>query len=228
MSVIRNTNTKIIMRLPDYSDRLLVGKSAGLSDNQIIELARVERGVAAITQSDWLEPVLCMIEKYDEPNEVSEGKKQDGKHYDHEKRKEVTHSLLECIMSKEIYRKGDRVDIQKLREAVIRSDLDTAVKCVFLEYINSEKNDSLIKLRQLVFDFFDAEKAMDNSRQYRDIKAWTQAVVEELNPSVKGYSNQQINLLLSLLINERAIRDMEYQELFNRFTEIFIKERRVF
>ena len=32
MSVIRNTNTKIIMRLPDFSDRELVGKAAGLSN----------------------------------------------------------------------------------------------------------------------------------------------------------------------------------------------------
>ena len=83
-------------------------------------------------------------------------------------------------------------------------------------------------MRRLVFDFFDAEKAMDKSRHYADIKEWTHAVVEELNPSVKGYSNQQVNLLLSLLINEKAIRDVEYQDLFNRFTEIFIKERRVF
>ena len=30
LSVIRNTNTKIIMRLPDFSDRELVGKAAGL------------------------------------------------------------------------------------------------------------------------------------------------------------------------------------------------------
>ena len=35
MAVIRNTNTKIIMRLPDESDRQLVGKAAGLNDDQI-------------------------------------------------------------------------------------------------------------------------------------------------------------------------------------------------
>ena len=33
LSVIRNTNTKIIMRLPDFSDRELVGKSANLNDD---------------------------------------------------------------------------------------------------------------------------------------------------------------------------------------------------
>ena len=41
LSVIRNTNTKIIMRLPDFSDRELVGKSANLNDDQIIELAKL-------------------------------------------------------------------------------------------------------------------------------------------------------------------------------------------
>lgn len=222
MSVIRNTNTKIIMRLPDYSDRLLVGKSAGLSDNQINELWRFERGVAAITQSDWLEPILCMIDKY-EPEKISQKKTNHTKQDVREKRAVVKHSLLECIMSKEIYRKGDRVDIQTLREAVIRSNLDTAIKCDFLEYIDSNNKESIKKLRQLVFDFFDAGKAMDKSRHYSNIKEWTHAVAEELNPSVKGYSNQQVNLLLSLLINEKAIRDIEYQDLFNRFTEIFIR-----
>ncbi len=227
MSVIRNTNTKIIMRLPDYSDRLLVGKSAGLSDNQINELSRIERGVAAITQSDWLEPVLCMIDKY-EPDMSVQRITNHTKHDVREKRAVVKQSLLECIMRKEIYRKGDRVDIQALREEVIKSNMDTAIKCDFLEYIGSNDKESIQKLRQLVFDFFDAEKAMDKSRRYADIKEWSRAVVEELNPSVKGYSNQQVNLLLSLLINEKAIRDIEYRDLFNRFTEIFIKERRVF
>ncbi|MFA9414602.1 helicase HerA domain-containing protein [Streptococcus sp. E29BA] len=62
-SVIRNTNTKIILRLPDFSDRQLVGKSANLTDDQIIELAKLPKGVAAVYQNDWLEPVLCQIDK---------------------------------------------------------------------------------------------------------------------------------------------------------------------
>lgn len=61
MSVIRNTNTKIILRLPDQSDRELVGFSAGLSSEQINELAKLKRGVAAVYQNDWVEPVLVQI-----------------------------------------------------------------------------------------------------------------------------------------------------------------------
>ncbi|MCI6186365.1 MAG: DUF87 domain-containing protein [Spirochaetia bacterium] len=67
-AVIRNTNTKIILRLPDENDRLLVGKSASLTDNQIKELAKLPQGVAAVYQNDWIEPVLCQFEKYESNN----------------------------------------------------------------------------------------------------------------------------------------------------------------
>ena len=61
MAVIRNTNTKIIMRLPDLFDRELVGKAAGLNDDQVIELSKLPLGVAAVYQNDWIEPVLCKV-----------------------------------------------------------------------------------------------------------------------------------------------------------------------
>ncbi|MEG1578137.1 MAG: ATP-binding protein [Oscillospiraceae bacterium] len=64
MAVIRNTNTKIIMRLPDEGDRQLVGRAAGLNDDQIVELSKLETGVAAIYQNEWLEPVLCKVDRF--------------------------------------------------------------------------------------------------------------------------------------------------------------------
>lgn len=48
LAVIRNTNTKIIMRLPDHTDRELVGRSANLNDDQIDEIAKLPCGVAAV------------------------------------------------------------------------------------------------------------------------------------------------------------------------------------
>ncbi len=63
LSVIRNTNTKLILRLPDQADRELVGRAANLNDEQIAELARLPRGVAAVYQNDWVEPVLCKVSR---------------------------------------------------------------------------------------------------------------------------------------------------------------------
>lgn len=63
-AVIRNTNTKIVLRLPNQKDRELVGTSMALNEEQIVELAKLPKGVAAIYQNDWTEAVLCHFERY--------------------------------------------------------------------------------------------------------------------------------------------------------------------
>lgn len=64
ISAIRNTNTKIIMRLPEDSDRKIAGKSAAMKDNQVDEIAKLPTGVAVVYQNDWEDPVLCHINMY--------------------------------------------------------------------------------------------------------------------------------------------------------------------
>lgn len=64
VSAVKNTNTKIIMRLPDYSDCEIVGKAAGLSDEQIAEIAKLSTGEAIITQNNWLESVLTKVDAF--------------------------------------------------------------------------------------------------------------------------------------------------------------------
>jgi len=63
IAAIKNTNTKIIMRLPENEDCKAVGSSIGLKDNQIAELAKLPVGVAAVMQNNWLEAVLCKVNR---------------------------------------------------------------------------------------------------------------------------------------------------------------------
>lgn len=60
-SVIRNTNTKMIFRLPDMTDCELTGKAISLTDAQYAELSRLSRGICAVHQINWEEAVLCHI-----------------------------------------------------------------------------------------------------------------------------------------------------------------------
>lgn len=62
MAAIRNTNIKVVLRLPEEADRRLVGGSMGLSEGQVAEIARLPCGAAVIHQNDWLEPVLCQMD----------------------------------------------------------------------------------------------------------------------------------------------------------------------
>lgn len=221
LSVIRNTNTKIIMRLPDYSDRELVGRAAGLNDSQIAEIARFEQGVASITQSNWLEPVLCKIDLYEadgEPFEETAIKRvAPKKATDTEK---VRQSLLDCIMNKELYRAGDRVDIQKLKKDVLSSRIETGIKCKFLDYIEADESSVVEALQALVYEFFHAEKAIELSKGMDDIEKWVQRVVKEIDPSVSKYTEEQIDLLVGLILCEKSLHDVNYDDMFNRYTEI--------
>jgi hypothetical protein len=63
-AAIRNTNTKIVMRIPEYNDRLSIGHSIGLDDSQIEEVAKLSRGVAVVYQNNWVEPVLVKTARF--------------------------------------------------------------------------------------------------------------------------------------------------------------------
>lgn len=228
MSVIRNTNTKIILRLPDIGDRELVGKAAGLNDSQITELTKLEKGVAAISQNDWLEPILCKVDKYEDFAGTDLPGVQKIKIDDSLDADEVSYSLLDAIMNKEIYRKGDKVDLQHLKDDVIRSKLATSVKCEFIDYLNAEREGIIKALRELVYDFFKAEEAIKASQECNDISSWVHKVAENLDPSITMYSKRQIDLVMALLIYEQTLRDESYNNILCRFTEIYKSKGGVF
>lgn len=69
ISAIKNTNTKIVMRLPEKADFDAVGNAFALSEEQIREIARLPRGAAIVSQSGWLEPVMVHIHRAGEQYE---------------------------------------------------------------------------------------------------------------------------------------------------------------
>lgn len=227
MSVIRNTNTKIIMRLPAQSDRELVGRAANLNEDQITELAKLPCGVAAVYQNEWVQPVLCKVDKFENS----------GKKYTYTPEKEIylaadtkgiSESLLDCIMDRELFRKGGKKDISRLKEKVIKSKLPTKVKKDFIAYLSSDDEKEMESLRLLIFDFLAAEQAIKEARQCADINEWIHKMVDHLNPSIKQYSSHQIDLAIALILYEQSMRDADYDGIFSRFTEIYEEEGRVY
>ena len=227
MSVIRNTNTKIILRLPDQADRELVGRAANLNEDQIMELAKLPCGVAAVYQNEWIQPVLCKVElfKVDEKPYKFEPDDIDLEGY---YKKEVEESLLDCIMEKEIYRKGNKTDLKALKSKIIKSKLETHIKRDFMEYLEGKGETALDALRTLIYDFLSAENAIIEAKQCNDISEWTRMVVDRLNPSLKAYSNKQIDLALALILYEQTLRDASYGSVFCKFTEVYKNEGGVF
>ena len=111
MSVIRNTNTKICLRLPDLEDRKLVGSAMNLSEDQIKELASLDTGVAAIYQNDWQEAILCKFDKFESQNDVF-------KHIEISDKKDNVKKVLEIISKYEKTKKITNREADFIHEVI--------------------------------------------------------------------------------------------------------------
>ena len=154
MSVIRNTNTKIILSLPDYSDRELVGKSVGLNDEQIVELAKLGQGVAAVYQNKWIAPVLCAIKKYEidkDKSEVIKTNKTD---------------LSKIIFDNKVLKAkfadtilNDKIDeLDNLRIDILDYPMHVDIKLLLLEHLYSNKKFSRQEKISVIYDLYFTEK----------------------------------------------------------------------
>lgn len=132
ISAIRNTNTKIIMRLPDEDDRMLAGKAAALKDEQIDEIAKLPKGVAVIYQNDWLEAVLCKVDKFDGEEKLYNYTPKNTAYCSDNK---VKHNLIKFFINDKKAEYLDK-DIEKLKTALIGSSLSTVQKKQIYPLIN--------------------------------------------------------------------------------------------
>lgn len=221
LSVIRNTNTKIIMRLPDFSDRELVGRSANLNDDQILELAKLPKGVAAVYQNEWIQPVLCKVEKYDSFGTNYKPQINDLKNKSMDTI-EITRLMIDWILNKWILRVESDKYFFDIKNQVLKSNLKSNLKRLFLSYRGSISDDeSNAILRELLYELLGAKLAIENSKGIDNIFEWSHSIVEGFRPSIKEYKSEQINLILSLIIDEQSRRDTDYENIFKSFIEIY-------
>jgi hypothetical protein len=64
IAAIKNTNTKIIMRLPEMNDCEAIGRSVSLNEEQILELSKLCTGYAVVMQNNWTDAVMSKIDYY--------------------------------------------------------------------------------------------------------------------------------------------------------------------
>ena len=131
-------------------------------------------------------------------------------------------------MGKEIFGAGNRTEIRHLANKVLRSKLDTTVKKDFIEYISASEEEAIASLRHLLYHFLSAEEAIATAEKCNNINDWVNTVVDSLNPSIAGYTDKQIDLVLALILYEKSLQDSEYNDIFCRFTEIYKSEGGVF
>lgn len=213
MSVIRNTNTKVILRLPDVSDRELVGKAANLNDNQIVELAKLKTGVCAVYQNNWIEPVLCHVDEWSRDKSRMCLNEQENILDSEEIKKQIIKLVLKtphaitCEKVDELFAKIDKIRVStelkvKLYNIVSEKDVQ--------KYRNLRKS--------IIYEIFDPDTIMEQNIGLRnEIKEWCVAMREVLVPNLDEFEADEIQKILALLAYEKSrVEDRkEYRELLN-------------
>jgi DNA helicase HerA-like ATPase len=169
ISAIRNTNTKIVMRLPEEGDRRLAGKSAALKEEQLDEIAKLPKGVAIVYQNDWLEPVLCKISRFDGKEEMYkfEPDEQASK-FDNA---EFNSELLKLLLKGRLYTKIE-VDDNKIEKLLSKAKISTKNKIGILHLLQEYrytgalglwKTERFAELSELVTELFEGKTKVENT-----------------------------------------------------------------
>lgn len=179
MAAIRNTNTKIIMRLPDQEDRELVGRSANLNDDQIIELAKLPCGVAAVYQNEWVQPVLCKIQYFETPKSLYS--------YNSIRNTESRNDIDERIEIAEILSNGTKIDeeniLKDIRPKMQGMQIDSSVQVTIMKMLqNPPEEPRMTKLAPIFNDLFpqvtdSIQRAYDDARKPEE---WTRQAEKAL------------------------------------------------
>lgn len=191
MSVIRNTNTKIIMRLPDKSDRELVGRAANLNDSQINELAKLPKGVAAVYQNEWIQPVLCKVEKYGTPDTLYT--------YQREQVNGIACKSNDMLYIAQLLCNGTKMSreaiLNEIEPILTEQKISASIRAAIFKLLkNPPKEPRMTKLAPIMSALFPTvrksiEIAYSESRQPMD---WTIAGENELKKSFNIELNNQV------------------------------------
>lgn len=141
-AAIKNTNTKIVMRLPDGEDRQIAGKAMALNQQQIEEIAKLPTGVAVVYQNDWMHAVKAKLHMMTGERIASSIHHDMG--YTAEKSvqmEETLKLLLATRMSTPI-----EINADKAENDIKSSNLTMALKGQLLEYVAEYRNNAKLKI----------------------------------------------------------------------------------
>ena len=225
VSAIRNTNTKIIMRLPDEVDRRLAGKAAALKDEQLDEIAKLPKGVAVVYQNDWIEPVLCKVNKFEGKEEKYNYIREHEEKIDEYKLKqELLKLLLKTKVNREI-----STDIEYIDRTLTKSKLSTMQKIEILELLDEYRKTNRLRIWEtnnfeklskivtnLIIDKSNLKKLIITRNNFEDLN---KELVNLIERNIKIEDNELKLAISQSLMKEFSLESKEALEIYSVWRE---------
>ena len=142
-AAIKNTNTKIVMRLPDEDDRKVSGKAAGMNDKQIDEIAKLPTGVAVVYQNDWVSPVLCKIDRMENSRVIFNEQKDSILELNSEN--DINY-IIEFLLAGQTENTQKAFDVIQIEKSVRAFYMPSKVRMALLDTIEEYKKNNHISL----------------------------------------------------------------------------------
>lgn len=234
ISAIRNTNTKIIMRLPEDSDRKIAGKSAAMKDNQVDEIAKLPVGVAVIYQNDWEEPVLCKIQQFDAEtngNKLADKRKKYVFKEKVDNNIEQSKVIIEAVkfMMTEKAAKPEAFDIVFLKENLASTSFPTYVKlnifAAIQEYEETGtasiwKNNEYEKFSWIISGIFDSkQEVIKLAKQAKDFDSLTEGLKRIIKNKVETIPSELELSICQSLMRDYSIGDENRLKIYNAWLQ---------
>ena len=198
ISAIRNTNTKIIMRLPDEQDCQLAGKAAALKDDQLDEIARLPKGVAVIYQNNWTEPVLCKINKF----EGVEKRYQYKTCATDRKAEMMSAILLKNLLKKE---KGEPLDLnlRQLQDLLLKISMPSKTKIAALKALQKNGRCRQKDIQSVVYKLVCTPTVEEELTRTESIEEWRDEIAYFGSTELADLDEEMLNEVAELILLEQ-------------------------
>lgn len=199
IAAIKNTNTKIVLRTPEANDREAIGRSIGLTTDQVNEIAKLPSGVAVVYQNDWMSPVLTMINKANIEEKEFRYKSNSVIKPIKEARSEIIAMLLQPWIQREYIRRKNL--IQDLKSLEIKRDIRKFIEKSIEDYVflNGKllwKTNEIKKLQKVLKAILDIKESEFDNILLRGNP-------DELRRTIKckiiGFNEHEINEICNIL-----------------------------
>ncbi|MCI5941520.1 MAG: DUF87 domain-containing protein [Ligilactobacillus animalis] len=218
ISAIRNTNTKIVLRLPDSIDRESVGKSAGLKDEQIDEIARLPKGVAVVYQNDWVEPVLCKINKFN--GKESRYNYTAVRHID-TKATQLNEYLLKMLL-KDRVNEAEKIELARIEELLSSAKLPARRKIVVKELLKNYRNDgsekkefSIATRADKVWELLELSQRVERLARVRSVADLDSEIVNIIREQAPSLDAKYILAATQLIVRKSSSDVFEESDIYN-------------
>ncbi|SEH39387.1 MULTISPECIES: helicase HerA domain-containing protein [Atopobiaceae] len=214
-SAVRNTNTKIVLRLPEGSDRELVGGAEALNEVQVKELARLPRGVAAVYQNNWIEAVLCKVSKARHGGDTYEYQPEEGAKQPRDM--ETALDIVSLLSSGEAV--ADEARLVEVRDDMRSLGVSSSIQVAALRILKDPPPEPrMTRIAPIVSSFFpEAREAMVAAKEKSGVpREWSLAVRQSVSElGFEGARPQLMRIITQGIVYDYLCNELHDRESFD-------------